>query len=128
MEATPPAPLQREVAVQPTPLRSRLRSISLPTILEEEEEEEEEAQVEQQPAPLRRERLRSISLPTVLEEEEEEEEQVEAQTESPAVRRPRRKREIASLLTDFGDYWKVPPTTRRRRRSRVRRKPQRYVP
>ena len=94
MEATPPAPLQREVAVQPTPLRSGLRSISLPTVLEEEEEEE----------------------------------QVEAQTESPAVRRPRRKREIASLATDFGDYWKVPPTTRRRRSSRVRRKPQRYVP
>jgi len=55
-----------------------------------------------QPAPLRHERLRSISLPTILEEKEEEE-QVEAQTESPAVRRPRLKREIASLLTDFGD-------------------------
>ena len=83
----------------------------------------DDEQEEEQPAPPHRERL-----PTILEDpEEEEQEQVEAQP-SPAVRRRRRKREIASLLTDFGDYWKVPPTTRRRRSSRVRRKPQRYVP
>jgi len=94
VEATPPAALRREVAAQPTPLR--------------------------------RERLRSISLPTILEEEEEE--QVEAQP-SPAVRRRRCKREVASLLTDLGGYWKSPPSPcGRRRSSRDRRKPQRYVP
>jgi hypothetical protein len=100
---------------QPAPLRHE----RLPTILEEEEEEEEE--VEEQPAPLRHERL-----PTILEEEEEEEEEVEAQP-VPAVRRHRHKREVASLLTDLGGYWKSPECGRRRS-CRARRKPQRYVP
>ena len=110
---------EEQVEEQPTPLlRERL-----PTILEEPEEEEEE-QVEQQPTPLLRERL-----PTILEEpEEEEEEQVEAQP-SPAVRRRRRKREVDSLLTDLGGYWKSSPSPcGRSRSSRDRRKPQRYVP
>ncbi len=127
MEATPPTALRREVAAldeeqveeQPTPLRHE----RLPTILEEPEEEEEE-QVEEQPTPLRHERL-----PTILEDpEEEEQEQVGAQP-SPAVRRRRRKREVASLLTDLGGYWKSPPSPcGRRRSSRDRKKPQRYVP
>ena len=87
-------------------------------------DDEQEEKVEEQPAPLHRERL-----PTILEDpEEEEQEQVEAQP-SPAVRRRRRKREVASLLTDLGWYWKSPPSPCGRRRSnRDRRKPQRYVP
>jgi len=101
---------------QPAPLHNE----RLPTILEEEEEEEEE-EVEAQPAPLRHERL-----PTILEEEEEE---VEAQP-IPTVRRHRHKREVASLLTELGGYWKSSPSSPcgRRRSSRARRKPQRYVP
>jgi len=124
-EEEQPAPLRRERL--PTILEEEeeeeeeeeqsapLRHERLPTILEEEEEEEE---VEEQPAPLRHERL-----PTILEEEEEE---VEAQP-VPAVRRHRHKREVASLLTELGGYWKSPECGRRRS-CRARRKPQRYVP
>ena len=108
---------EEQVEEQPTPLRHE----RLPTILEEPEEEEEE-QVEEQPTPLLRERL-----PTILEEPEEEEEEREAQP-SPAVRRRRRKREVDSLLTGLGGYWSSPSPCGRRRSSRDRRKPQRYVP
>ena len=79
----------------------------------------DDEQEEEQPAPLRHERL-----PTILEEEEEEE--VEAQP-VPAVRRHRHKREVASLLTELGGYWKSPECGRRRS-CRDRRQPQRYVP
>ena len=82
-------------------------------------DDEQEEEVEAQPTPLRHERL-----PTILEEEEEEE--VEAQP-VPAVRRHRHKREVASLLTELGGYWKSPECGRRRS-CRARRKPQRYVP
>ena len=86
------------------------------------QERVDEEQVEEQPTPLLRERL-----PTILEEPEEEEEEREAQP-SPAVRRRRRKREVDSLLTDLGGYWSSPSPCGRRRSSRDRRKPQRYVP
>ena len=79
----------------------------------------DDEQEEEQPVPLRHERL-----PTILEEEEEEE--VEAQP-VPAARRHRHKREVASLLTELGGYWKSPECGRRRS-CRARRKPQRYVP
>ena len=86
------------------------------------QERVDEEQVEEQPTPLLRERL-----PTIVEEPEEEEEEREAQP-SPAVRRRRRKREVDSLLTDLGGYWSSPSPCGRRRSSRDRRKPQRYVP
>ena len=84
-------------------------------------DDEQEEEVEEQPAPLHHERL-----PTI-EEEEEEEEEVEEPSLSLAVRRRRHKREVASLLTNLGGYWKSPECGRRRS-CRARRKPQRYVP
>ena len=70
----------------------------------------------------------SACLLSLRRTEEEEEEQVEAQP-SPAVRRRGHKREVASLLTDLGGYWKSPPSPcGRMRSSRNRRAPQRYVP
>jgi len=57
----------------------------------------------------------------------EEEEAAQAPFQPPLARR-RRRNEASSLATDLGDYWKVPPTARRRRSSRVRREPQWYKP
>ena len=87
-------------------------------------DDEQAEEAEEQPAPLHHERL-----PTIEEEEEEEEEEVEEPSLSLAVRRRRHKREVASLLTNLGGYWKSPaPECGRRRSCRARRKPQRYVP
>jgi hypothetical protein len=56
-------------------------------------------------------------------------ENMEAQAPfQPPLARRRRRNEASSLATDLGDYWKVPPTARRRRSMRVRREPQWYKP
>ena len=54
-------------------------------------------------------------------------EEAQAPFQPPLARRPRRN-EAASLVDNLGDYWKVPPTARRRRSMRVRREPQWYKP
>jgi len=54
-------------------------------------------------------------------------EEAQAPFQPPARRRRRCRNEAASLATQLGEYWKVPPTARRRS-MRVRREPQWYKP
>ena len=54
-------------------------------------------------------------------------EEAQAPFQPPARRRRRCRNEAASLATQLGEYWKVPPTARRRS-VRVRREPQWYKP
>jgi hypothetical protein len=54
-------------------------------------------------------------------------EEAQAPFQPPARRRRRCRNEAACLATQLGEYWKVPPTARRRS-MRVRREPQWYKP